>query len=53
LRIVFRIPKTAAAMITVHADPWNVTPERSQPVTPSTIAFPAQERRSHRSTLRA
>src|SRR3954469_387575 len=53
LRIVFRIPKQAAAMITVQADPWNVMPERSQPPRPSTIAFVAQERRSQRSTGQA
>src|SRR3954468_11035134 len=52
LRIVFRIPKTAAGMITVQAEPWNVTPESSQPVRPSTIAFPAHESSSHLSTKR-
>jgi hypothetical protein len=42
-RIVFSTPNTAAAMMTAHAEPWNVTPLSSQPVTASTSAFNAHE----------
>ena len=46
-RIVLSTPKTAAATMTAQAEPWKVTPPRSQPVSPSTSAFAAHETSSH------
>jgi hypothetical protein len=34
-------------MTTVHAEPWKVTPLKSQPVSPSTTAFAIHDTSSH------